>query len=267
MSIITNEMKKRFQVKKENLQVFENDELHLQMRAIKNDDGSISVNVEDTAIGFGWYQKKNGVIYPKWERINSFINDIGVSPQVGKGDYIPESLFYRLGMKANNKVAQDFQNWLAIKVIPQIRKTGSYSKPLSPIQQLQLQSQAILEVNDKINDVQIEVNGLKDSMPLFSVECKDLQALVKKIAIQVLGGDKNKPAYKNKSVRSKVFSDIQCQLRRQFGVKRYEGIKRKDLDTAKNIVEQYQLPFCLEQEVDLANNQISVSSGGQAYGA
>lgn len=131
-------------------------------------------------------------------------------------------------------------------------------KPLTPIQQLQLQSQAILEVNGKIDNVQTEVNALKDSMPLFSVECKDLQALVKKVAIQALGGDKSKPAYKNKSVRSKVFSDIQCQLRRQFGVKRYEGIKRKDLDTAKSIVESYQLPFCLEQEVTLANNQVIV---------
>ena len=140
-------------------------------------------------------------------------------------------------------------------------------KPLTPIQQLQLQSQAILEVNGKIDNVQTEVNALKDSMPLFSVECKDLQALVKKAAIQALGGDKSKPAYKNKSVRSKVFSDIQCQLRRQFGVKRYEGIKRKDLETAKNIVEQYQLPYCLQQEIDLVNNQISVPTGGMQYGA
>ncbi len=132
------------------------------------------------------------------------------------------------------------------------------SKTLSPLDQLQLQREAILEVNDKVSAVQTEVNALKDGMPLFSVECKDLQALVKKIAIKALGGDKNKAAYKNKSIRSKVFSDIQCQLRRQFGVKRYEGIKRKDLEAAKSIVESYQLPYCLEQEVELANSQISV---------
>ena len=46
-----------------------------------------------------------------------------------KDDYIPEPLFYRLGMKANNEAANNYQNWLAFEVIPSIRKTGSYEKP------------------------------------------------------------------------------------------------------------------------------------------
>lgn len=36
------------------LQIFNNEELGLSVRTILNDDGSISVNAEDTAIGFGW---------------------------------------------------------------------------------------------------------------------------------------------------------------------------------------------------------------------
>lgn len=48
---------------------------------------------------------------------------------MGKDDYIPESLFYRLGMKASNATAEKFQNWLALDVIPSIRKTGSYEMP------------------------------------------------------------------------------------------------------------------------------------------
>ncbi|MGG7176229.1 phage antirepressor [Clostridium paraputrificum] len=108
------------------LQIFKNEKLNLDVRTIKNEDGSISINVEDTAIGFGWYQIKGGKKYPKWERINSFIKEFENSPLVGKGDYIPESLFYMLGMRANNKVAQEFQKWLAVEVIPKIRKTGGY---------------------------------------------------------------------------------------------------------------------------------------------
>lgn len=92
-----------------------------------NPDGSISVNAEDTAIGFGWTQEKGGKLYIKWERINGFCKEIGFSPLVGKDDYIPESLFYRLGMKASNAIADKFQNWLAFEVIPAIRKTGSYT--------------------------------------------------------------------------------------------------------------------------------------------
>lgn len=110
----------------EEVQLFINAKLDLKVRTIQNQDGSILVNAEDTARGFGWVQVKNGKEYIKWERVNTFIKELGFSPQVGKGDFIPESLFYLLGMKAKNEVAQDFQKWIAIDVIPQIRRTGGY---------------------------------------------------------------------------------------------------------------------------------------------
>ena len=111
------------------LKVFKNNELGLTVRTLPNPDGSISISAEDAAIGFGWYQKKNGKVYPRWETLNGYCKDIGFSQLVGKDDYIPESLFYRLGMKASNATAEKFQNWLALDVIPSIRKTGSYEKP------------------------------------------------------------------------------------------------------------------------------------------
>lgn len=113
-----------------NIMIFNNLELGNKVRTIENDDGSISINAEDTAIGFGWIktENKNGKQYTsvRWERMNSFINELDFRPQVGEGDFIPESLFYLLGMKASNKMAKEFQKWLAIEVIPQIRKTGLY---------------------------------------------------------------------------------------------------------------------------------------------
>jgi len=45
-----------------NIILFENEKLNLQVRTITNEDGSISVSAEDTAVGFGWYKTeiKNG---------------------------------------------------------------------------------------------------------------------------------------------------------------------------------------------------------------
>lgn len=112
------------------LQIFKNDELGISVRTILNDDGSISINAEDTAIGFGWtqIQSRNGKEYTsiRWERMNGFSAECGFPHEWGKDDYIPESLFYRLGMKASNARADKFQNWLAIDVIPSIRKNGGY---------------------------------------------------------------------------------------------------------------------------------------------
>ena len=112
------------------VQIFKNEELNLAVRVINNEDGSISVNAEDTAKGFGWTQTeiKNQKEYTtiKWSRINKFCKDLGFDHKCTKDDYIPESLFYRLGMKANNEKAQKYQSWLADDVIPNIRKHGAY---------------------------------------------------------------------------------------------------------------------------------------------
>ena len=109
------------------IKLFSNMELGFSARTMLNEDGSISINAEDTARGFGWTQEKNGKTYVKWERMNGYCAEFGFSPLLGKDDYIPESLFYRLGMKASNKAADKFQNWLAIDVIPSIRKHGIYA--------------------------------------------------------------------------------------------------------------------------------------------
>jgi len=116
---------------KNEIKLFSNKELGFSARTILNEDGSISINAEDTAIGFGWTktENKNGKEYTsiRWERMNGFSKEFGFAHEWGKDDYIPESLFYRLGMKASNKAADKFQNWLAMEVIPSIRKHGMYA--------------------------------------------------------------------------------------------------------------------------------------------
>lgn len=50
---------------KNEIQEFENDELGVRVRCIQNEDGSISMNAEDTAIGFGVVQIKNEKVYAR----------------------------------------------------------------------------------------------------------------------------------------------------------------------------------------------------------
>ncbi|EGS9997879.1 hypothetical protein I9Y31_000054 [Clostridium perfringens] len=239
----------------DNLMIFENKELGIAVRTIKNDDGSISIDAEDSAIGFGWYQIKNNKKYPKWERMNGFISEFENSPLVGKGDYIPESLFYLLAMKANNEVARKFQTWLAVEVIPAIRKSGQYQlekKPTSAIDLFEAQVKALREVEVKVEKVDQKVDKKFDELPLFTSDAKALKKLVNRIVVPLLGGKKSN-AYKPLS--KKVFSDLYGQVHREFGVDCCDEIKRKDLEFAREFISDYRLPTALKNEIDILNNQ------------
>lgn len=92
-------------------------------------NGTAYLKLETVARGLGFTQKKNGTEYVIWKRVFDYLQEINFSTQVGKDGYIPENVFYRLAMKAKNKVAEAFQAKIADEVIPSIRRTGSYGVP------------------------------------------------------------------------------------------------------------------------------------------
>lgn len=132
-------------MKKNEITPFVNEELGLQARMIVNEDGSISINAEDTAIGYGWTEQKSGKVYPRWRTINGYLRELGFSQEVAKDDYIPESLFYMLGFKAGNDRALAYQKWLAMDVLPTLRKKGSYSMPSkgNPLEQMDIEARKL----------------------------------------------------------------------------------------------------------------------------
>lgn len=138
-------------------------------------------------------------------------------------------------------------------------------KPLTTLEQLKLHYLALEEQNKELKQVKADVTDLKNNMPLFNIECKDLQQAVRAKGCEVLGGYGSK-AYKSNSIRQKVYTDIQHQLKREFGVTRYEAIKRQYLATARMIVENYTAPTYLINEIYNENNQIPFSDlGATAY--
>ena len=135
-------------------------------------------------------------------------------------------------------------------------------KPLTTLEQLKLHYLALEEQNKELKQVKADVTDLKNNMPLFNIECKDLQQAVRAKGCEVLGGYGSK-AYKSNSIRQKVYIDIQHQLKREFGVSRYEAIKRQYLATAHMIVENYEPPTYLVHEIYNANMQIPFDDLGQ----
>lgn len=209
------------------LQVFNNEELGLEVRTMLNEDGSISVNAEDTARGFGWtqIQSKNGKKYisVRWERMNDFSAECGFPHSWGKDDYLPESLFYRLGMKASNVVAEKFQNWLAMEVIPSIRKTGVYQqKRMTPEEMMRVQL-------GMIDGHEERIKALEDTMTIDHGQQRVLERTVNKTVIDVLGGNQSNAYHE---ISRKVFAECNRDLKNRFNVNSRDDVPRKDYEQA-----------------------------------
>lgn len=59
---------------------------------------------EDVARGFGLTTvAKSGNEVVRWARVNNYLHEFGFSQHVGKDDFLPENMVYRLGSKASNE--------------------------------------------------------------------------------------------------------------------------------------------------------------------
>lgn len=92
---------------------------------VKTENGNALFDAETVARSLGFIQIKNEKEYVRWETINKYLKK-QLSHEVGKKDFISESMVYKLAFKANNSLAEKFQDWLASEVLPSVRKHGAY---------------------------------------------------------------------------------------------------------------------------------------------
>lgn len=130
-------------------------------------------------------------------------------------------------------------------------------KPLTATEQIKLQLQAIGEIDERVSSIDKDLQEFKQDMPILGIEESKITGAVKRKGVQCLGG-KDAEAYKDRSLRSKVYADIYGELKRQFGVTSYKAIKRSQCDKAVNIVEIYELPLILAEQVSDTNSQMGL---------
>ena len=180
--------------------------------------------------------------------------DTPTSSGVQSMSYINEGDLYRLIMKSKLPSAEKFESWVMDEVLPAIRKTGSYQKPMTLEEQLQIVAKGTLEVKEEIRKVNEDLQEFKKDMPLLALECQKITKAKNQKVVPMLGG-KDAPAYKDNSLRQQVYSDIDAQLRREFGVNTYKAIKRNQCDVVIKIINEYELPMYLKDRIDNENAQ------------
>lgn len=227
--------------------------------------GVAYLKLEDVARGLGFTQAetKNGTEYVtvRWKRVFDYLEEFGFDHKWSKDGYIPENIFYRLCMKANNPVAEKFQILVSDVILPQIRKTGSYSivqaDPNLP-PELALANQTLAAVN-KIYRMQLsqgerldklEATKTLDHSQQLAIEEAKSQRVVK------LFGGKTSPAYREMSRR--VFMACGHDLKLLFDVSSYRDIPIVRFDDAKAYISAWMPKPDMLNEIQQTNGQTSL---------
>lgn len=234
------------------LQIFSNSEFG-EIRTITKDNETYFIG-KDVAKALGFANPRDAIA------THVFDEDKGVDTIDTLGGkqsmtVINESGVYALVFGSRLESAKRFKHWVTSEVLPSIRKTGSYSKPLTTSEQIRLLAQGNTELTERVDKVEDKITSIEEETPLYGCEIEEVQKHVRKKGIEVLGG-KDSNAYKDGGIRGSVYSDIYKQLKREFGcVATYKSIKRKYLADVHEFIDTYLLPIALAEVVHDTNMQ------------
>lgn len=140
---------------------------------------------------------------------------------------INESGLYSLILSSKMPGAKRFKRWVTSEVLPQIRRTGTYQKPLTPQEMMRVQL-------GMIDGHEERITHLENTMTIDYEQQQELKKTVNKRVIEVLGG-KKAPAYKEMS--KKVFSECNHDIQDYFRVNFRNNIPTKRYQEAVEYVE------------------------------
>ena len=170
--------------------------------------------------------------------------------------FINEANLYKTIFQSRKESAERFTDWVTTEVLPSIRKTGAYGKPMTTAQKIQLLAHGNDELNERVDKVETKIYTLENDMPFYGCEIEDIQRHVKRRVVDILGG-KQSESYHDPSIRNKAFSDIWNQLKREFGcVSTYKSIKRRYIADVHDFIDCYEPPRVLAEQITDANAQL-----------
>ena len=155
--------------------------------------------------------------------------DTPTSSGIQSMSYINEGDLYRLIMKSKLPSAEKFEAWVMDEVIPTIRKTGSYQKPMTVAEQIQL-----LALGNQDHEERIE--KLENTMTIDYGQRKYISDLVSKVVIEVLGGKKSN-AYDE--IGKKVFAECNRDVKTYFDVNARNNIPKLRYQEAVEYIKEW----------------------------
>lgn len=139
-----------------------------------------------------------------------------------------------------------------------------YKESGSDLAGLSTELRAVIVVDKRVTKIENRIDRLEYDIPLYGSEADELCNHVKRKGVEMLCG-KESNAYKDTKVRAAVYTDIYNQIKREFGLyddkgrfKSYKALKRRYIYEAHELVDCYELPTYLEEQVRECNAQMSM---------
>lgn len=177
------------------------------------------------------------------------------SGQMKKDHIIKLDTAKEMAMLERNDKGKQVRRYF-IEIEKRYKNTSIELSDMSPeLRAIIMHDRKIQQVEHKIDHVNQELQDFKQDLPILGIEIDRITVAVKKKGTACLGG-KDSAAYHDKSLRGKVYSDIYRELKRQFGVNTYKAIKRNQCDFAVQVVNNYELPYILDEQVQGCNAQM-----------
>lgn len=136
--------------------------------------------------------------------------------------FINESGLYALIFGSKLDSAKRFKHWVTSEVLPTIRKTGGYQKPLTQQEMMRIQL-------GMIDDHERRIENLENNMTIDYGQQMVLQDAVNKTVVECLGG-KGSEAYRE--ISKKVFAECNHDLKHRFQVNARNNVPKLRLEEA-----------------------------------
>lgn len=157
---------------------------------------------------------------------NEVIDSIG---RKQNANFVNEPNMYKLIFQSRKESAERFTDWVTSEVLPAIRKTGSYQKPMTVAEQIQLLAQGNQDHEERIEK-------LENTMTIDYGQQKYLGDLVSKVVIEVLGGKKSN-AYDE--IGKKVFAECNRDVKTYFDVNARNNIPKLRYQEAVEYIKEW----------------------------
>lgn len=228
------------------LQIFNSEEFG-DIRTVTIDNEPWFVGI-DVAKSLGYANPKNAV--PKHvseeDKLNTQIEYAGQRREV---TIINESGLYSLIFGSKLESAKRFKRWVTSEVLPTIRKTGSYRKPLTTVEQIQVIATGFLDHEERLN-------RLENTMTIDYAQQEAIRDLVSSVVIAHLGG-KESNAYKE--IGKKVFAECNRDIKTYFTVNARNNIPKLRFEESMEYVRNWHPCTNTVMMIRDCNAQMSIS--------